>query len=332
MTTESRPPWQLPRREFIGLGIGAFVLTAVPMVGWRRPRLLRRAIPVMGTIAEVVVLHHDEAAAQAAIDVALAELRRVEWLMTRFSATSDIGRANRGAARDGVRISAETADVLAAALDWSATSAGRFDPALGGASELWDVLNRQAPPASSEVARLAQRGFWRSVDVSRRADGTQAVRFTDADVHIDLGGIAKGHAVDRALRAVREAGIGRAMVVAGGDLATMGAGPEGGDWQVGIRDPHDARRLAGSLQIRDRAVATSGDYERYFRWRGERFHHLIDPATGAPRRTSYRSQTVVAATCRDADAAATATFGLDEAEARRVAGRAAGVVEVHPLA
>lgn len=332
MNADLRDARRLARRDFVALGIGAFVLTALPVGLWRPLRLVRRAIPVMGTLAEVVVVHRDETTAQRAIDAALAELRRIERLMTRFTTTSDIGRANASAARDGVRVSAETAEVVAAALDWAAATHGRFDPALGGASELWDVLNRQVPPPAAEVRRLAHRGLWRAVDVARRADGSHALRFADADVRLDLGGIAKGHAVDRALAAIRNAGVGRAMVVAGGDLATLGAGPDGGDWQVGIRDPHDARRLAGSLAIRDRAVATSGDYERLFRWRGERFHHLLDPATGAPRRTSFHSQTVVADTCRSADAAATATFGLTAEDAGRVARALAGAVEVHPLA
>lgn len=328
---DRRPPLTLGRRDFVALGIGAFVLTALPVAARRRPRLVRRAIPVMGTIAEVVVVHHDELEAQWAIDAALAELRRVEGLMTRFAPTSDIGRANLGAARDGVRVSAETATVIAAALHWASATDGRFDPALGGASELWDVLNRQAPPDADAVQRLAQRGFWRSVDVARMQDGSHAVRFADADVHLDLGGIAKGHAVDRALDALRREGLTRAMVVAGGDLATMGAGPDGGDWRVGIRDPHDRERIVRTLELRDAAVATSGDYERFFRWRGERFHHLIDPATGAPRRSAFHSQTVVAATCREADAAATATFGLPQDAAMRIAARTAGAVEVYPL-
>lgn len=322
-----RPP---TRREFLAIGTGLFVALSMPLRLRRLVPLVRRSVPLMGTIAEVQVAHRDERLAEAAIDAALAELRWVERTMTRFQADSDIGRANLGAGAEGIEISAETALVLEAGLRWSSVSDGTFDPALGSASELWDVLHRREPPPAGAVERLASRGFWRKVDVSGRG-GRAKVRFDDRDIHLDLGGIAKGYGIDRAVTALRRSGIAHAIVTVGGDLYALGHAPDGAAWEVGIRDPHHLDKLAGRLSVADRAVTTSGDYERFFRWRGVRYHHLIDPRTAAPRRTPMRSVTVLGGDCMNADAAATAVFGMTTDAAQRVARRLLGDAEVIPL-
>ncbi len=140
---------------------------------------------------------------------------------------------------------------------------------------------------------------------------------------IDLGGIAKGYAVDRAVAALRAHGIERGLVNAGGDLYAVGRSEDGDPWRVGIRHPEDPRRLLGELAIEDAAVATSGDYERAFRHAGRTFHHLLDPRTAAPREAAPHSVSVQAASCLEADAAATAAFGMgSEAAVRALALRA----------
>lgn len=319
------------RREFLTLGMGLFVALSLPFAVRRRTLLTRRTLPLMGTLAELQVVHPDEQLAEAAIDAALGELLWVERTMTRFRPDSDIGRANLGAAREAVCLTAATAEVLHAALRWAEASEGRFDPALGAASELWDVLNRQAPPPEREVRHLAGRGFWRRVDLDRFR-GKPAVRFEDPELHLDLGGIAKGYGIDRAVAALRARGIRHALVTVGGDLYVLGHAPGGEPWRVGIRSPDDPAALAATLAVSDRAVATSGDYERFFSWRGTRYHHLIDPETAAPRRSALRSATVLAARAIDADAAATSVFGMPRDDAVRTARRLAADAEVIPLA
>jgi thiamine biosynthesis lipoprotein len=318
------------RREFLTVGTGVFVALSMPWSLRRRLPLVKRSYPLMGTIAEVQVAHADERLAEDAIDAALAELQWVERTMTRFRADSDIGRANLGAARDGVVVSDETAKVIAAALQWSSVSDGNFDPALGSASELWDVLNRREPPPAGQVQRLASRGFWRKVDIARSGQKAM-VRFDDPDLHLDLGGIAKGYGIDRAVQALRRKGIAHGIVTVGGDLYALGNAPDGAPWQVGIRDPHDLDRLAGRLAVSDRAVGTSGDYERFFNWHGTRYHHLIDPRTAAPRRTVVHSVTVQGDNCMNTDAAATAVFGMAPDTAQRTARRVLADAEVIPL-
>ena len=318
------------RREFLAVGTGVFVALTIPLALRRRMPLIRRSFPLMGTIAELQVAHRDERLAEDAIDAALAELQWVERAMTRFRPDSDIGRVNLGAGHEGIEVSAETALVIETALHWSSVSDGNFDPALGAASELWDVLHRHQPPPPGAVERLASRGFWRKVDIARQSRSA-SVRFDDRDLQLDLGGIAKGYGIDRAVAALRTRGIAHGIVTVGGDLYALGRAPDGAPWEVGIRDPHNLDRLAGRLAVADRAVATSGGYARFFTWRGVRFHHLLDPRTAAPRRTPVHSVTVLGDNCMNADAAATAVFGMATDAAERVARRILGDAEVIPL-
>jgi thiamine biosynthesis lipoprotein len=304
------------RREFVALGMGAFVVAATPGLLRRKRRLVRRTVPLMGTMAEIGVVHGDERYAQGAIDAAIAELRRVDRTMTRFSHDSDVGRANREAAHRPVPVTRATAEVIAAGLTWAAASDGAFDPAVGRVTELWDVGHRFAPPTASELQAVARPGLYRGLELGRQAD-IPVVVFHDAAIGLDLGGIAKGYGVDRAVIALREWGVRDALVNVGGDLYALGVSEDGDPWEVGVRDPADPARLAARFRISDRAVATSGDYQQYFDHGGRRYHHLMDPRTGSPRETAVRSVTVAADHCMTADAAGTAVFGQDRSTATR---------------
>ena len=321
----------LGRREFIAFGLGAFVVASVPLAARGRGRLVRRSVPVMGPIAELAVVSDDARHAHAALDAAVDELLGVERMMTRFTSSSDIGRANAAAARDGVAVSPETAQVVAEALRWAESTDGAYDPAIGGAVALWDVTHRHAPPAEDAVRRLAGRGLHRAVDVGTLR-GAPALRYHDADVHLDLGAIAKGYGVDRAAAALRARNVRGALVNVGGDLYAIGSSPEGDAWRVGVQDPADQRALIATLDVSDAAVATSGTYRQFFRYRGMRFHHLLDPVTAKPRITGTRSLTIQADCCMHADVAATALYGMPAGDAARIlARRAPGARIVHTV-
>ena len=316
---------RLGRREFISFGVGAFAVASLPIAAGRRlarGAVVRRTMPVMGTLAEFAVVHRDPAVAHAAIDAAMAELTRVERTMTRFTTTSFIGRANLEAASAPVPVDAPTALVVAEALRWAAATGGAFDPAVGGIVRRWDVTHRHEPPPADALAPLAGRHLHRAVEVGAHR-GAHVLRYHDRDVSLDLGAIAKGYGVDRAVDALRRHGIRQAVVDVGGDLYALGESNDGEPWRIGIQHPADARALVGTIEVRDAAIATSGTYLQYFRWRGARYHHLMDPATAAPRETRTRSLTIRADSCMHADVAATALYGMsvDEGNAllRRVA-------------
>lgn len=303
----------LGRREFVGLGLGAFVVAAIPLAKRRPVGVVHRTMPVMGTIAQFAVVHRDPQEAHAAIDAAMAELLWVERTMTRFTDTSDIGRANLHASREGVFVTPETAHVTNEALRWANALGGRYDPAIGAVCKLWDVKHRHEPPPDARVAELANRRFYSSVEPGVLR-GTPVLRYHDAGARLDLGSIAKGFGVDRAIAALRRLDIEKAVVVAGGDLYALGTAPSGDPWSIGIQSPMDERAIVGTIELADRGVATSGTYRQFFRYRGHRYHHIMDPVTAQPRATTMQSLTIAADSVMHADAATTALFGLADAD------------------
>jgi len=313
------------RREFLVLGMGALAVATVPRAFRRRTAMIRRQLPVMGTVAEIAVRHPDEAWARKAMEAAFSELRRVDATMSRFRADSDVGRLNAAPRGTAVPVGDDTAEVLSAALLWAGASEGRFDPCLGRVAELWAVDSRTAPPTSGQRAGLGTGSHAASLEVER-STGLAHARLHDREAAVDLGGIAKGYGVDLAARAMRDNGLFHALVNVGGDLVALGVDEDGDPWKIGVRSPDHPDRIAHTLRVSDEAVATSGDYLQYFEYAGRRYHHLLDPATGEPRRTAMRSLTVAAPSCLAADAGATAAFGAGPDRADRVLGARASVI------
>jgi thiamine biosynthesis lipoprotein len=305
------------RRDFLALGVGALAVATLPRALRRPQPLVRRQIPVMGTVAEIAVRHPDQAWAQRAIDAAFSELRRVDATMSRFKVDSDVGRTNTAAGRFAATVSEDTAEVLAAALLWAEVSGGRFDPCLGRVCEVWHVSDRSTPPSDAELAGAGRGSRYRSLEVERTGSAPRAFLHA-ADAAVDLGGIAKGYGVDLAARALRDQGVFHALVNVGGDLVAMGVDDGDDPWKVGVRSPDHVEQVVEVLHVSDRAVATSGDYLQYFQHGGRRYHHLLDPLSGEPRQTTMRSLTVEAADCMSADAAATALFGAERGVATEI--------------
>lgn len=304
----------MDRRNFLALGAGVLGVAAAP--GWLRPeeRLVRLTVPVMGTVAELAVPARHEGLARQALSAAAAELRRVEALMTRFRGDSDVGRFNRAGVGERVPVSTETADVVREALAWSRRTGGAFDPTLERLTASWDPVTHDAPPDASALQRArADAGAWERLEVASLPGESRAVLVRAPGTALDLGGIAKGYGVDRAARTLREHGVLRGLVNVGGDLMALGEGPGGRPWRVGIRDPRNPEGVLQTVELVDQAVATSGDYLRFFRHGGKRYHHILDPRTGEPAASRVRTVTVVAADVTTADAAATAVFaaGVD---------------------
>lgn len=187
-----------------------------------------------------------------------------------------------------------------------------FRPDLGPLTSLWAIGTDEARlPADWEIQAALAR-----IDSTRfTVHDTVTAMLEPFGASIDLGGVAKGYAVDRACVVLHDLGVTAAMVWAGGDLRVFGEKPNGEPWRVAVRHPRDPEQYTAVLELRgDRAVATSGDYERYLEVDGHRYHHILDPLTGYPSRASV-SATVVAPTCMDADAYATALFVLGPEDA-----------------
>ena len=248
----------------------------------------RRARPLLGTFVEIGVTEAATPAAEAAVDAAFAAVAKVHRLMSFHEAGSDVSRLNREACERAVVVDLWTFEVLEAALDLNRRSAGAFDVTVAPVLEGLRLLPRHGGPSAPV---RASGGDIIELSAGRR------VRFRSPGMRIDLGGIAKGFAVDRAVAALREHGISGGVVNAGGDVAAFGPQPH----IVDIRDPGDPRRLVCRTEIRDEALATSGARFDLHRSDAAEVTAVIDPAAGEPVH-AVRGASVRAPSCLIADA------------------------------
>ena len=244
----------------------------------------------MGTRVAVEVWHEDAAAAEAAIEVVIAEMHRIDALMSTYKPESQLSLVNREAAAGPVTVDPELARLVARALEFSAMSGGAFDITYASIGYLYDYRAGRHP-SDAEIAAALPAINWRHVVVDSSAS---TIRFQKPGVRIDLGGIAKGHAVDSCIALLEARGIRNATVTAGGDSRILGD-RRGRPWIVGIRHPDDRERVIARIPIEDAAISTSGDYERFFDEDGVRYHHIIDPKTGKSPH-GVRSVTIIAPT------------------------------------
>ncbi|MGH8494837.1 MAG: FAD:protein FMN transferase [Gammaproteobacteria bacterium] len=259
---------------------------------------------IMGTGMRVELWLEDERAAKEAIDSGWREMHRIDRLMSTYKDDSEISAVNREAAQHPVEISAELFDLIEESLELSRLSNGAFDITYASVGYLYDYREHRKPSDEQIEAALPAIDY-RHVKLDEEA-GT--VAFDAPGVRVDLGGIAKGYAVERCVDLLREQGVEHAIVTAGGDSRILGD-RRGKPWIVGIRDPRERGRIVARLPLADEAISTSGDYERYFEEDGERYHHIISPATGRSVDT-VRSATVIGPNATRTDGLSTAIFVL----------------------
>jgi thiamine biosynthesis lipoprotein len=293
-----------PRRllTYLLLASATTACTAAPAPA----RLVEEARPAMGSVLRLSAWTSDVAGAHAAFNAAFAEFDRLETLLSVWQPGSDVARLNAAAGREPLAVSDDTRAVLAAAAEAHRRTNGAFDVTFGALADVWrfdhDQDNRR--PTDADIrARLPlvdQR-----VVVIDRPPGTAFIERPGARVH--LGGIGKGYAVDRAAAILRSRGVADFMIQGGGDLYAAGR-RDGRPWRVGIQDPRGpADEPFATLDLSDRTLSTSGDYERFFIADGVRYHHLLDPETGQPAR-GCRSVSIVASGALEADWLSTGVF------------------------
>ena len=267
---------------------------------------ITREAAIMGTRCAVELWSEDVPAGEAAIEAVFAEMRRIDALMSTYKSGSEISRVNALAADGAVAISAELHALLEASLEYSRLSGGAFDITYASVGYLYDYRNRERPAAAAIGAALPGVDYRQlRLDPQRRT-----VAFARPGMRIDLGGIAKGYAVDRSIALLRARGITRAMVNAGGDTRVTGD-RFGAPWVIGIRHPDRADEVVLRIPLVDAAFSTSGDYERYFEEGGVRHHHILDPRTGQSPH-ELRSVTIIAAEALRTDGLSTAVFVLGQ--------------------
>ncbi len=267
---------------------------------------------VMGAFAEVTAVAANNAAAARAVEAAYARLEDVNRLMSDYVDDSEIGRLNQRDANDPLIVSPETLTVLKAAAAISADSGGAFDITVRPLVSLWrEAAQNDVAPTEAALQAVRARTGWRHVQLE---EDTRTVTLAVNDMQLDLGGIAKGYALDLAAEAMQRAGAVGGLVNVGGDVLGYGRRDDGKPWRIGVKDPF-ADDVLGSIAIDNRAVATSGHQQRFFEIDGRRYSHIIDPRTARPAEQAH-SVTVIAPDGLTADAWATAFSVLSVEEGR----------------
>ena len=237
-------------------------------------------------------------------------IREIEQRMSVNIPESDIARLNAAAGTRAVSVSRETLEVVEAGLEFSRASGGAFNIAVGPLVKLWGIGTGSAavPPQSAIDAALGRIDFRKVV-----ADNSGETLFLGEEgMALDLGAIAKGYAADQAAEVLRGAGVGRAIIDLGGNILVLGTRPGGEPWRVGVQNPLLERgQFLGIIAASDTSIVSSGAYERFFTAPdGERYHHILDTATGRPVSNGLYQVTVMAKSSRDADALSTLLFAL----------------------
>jgi len=270
-------------------------------------RLFRQTFRAMAGEHELQLAHHDIAVARRAAAAAIADVKRIEAKYSRYLADSVTSRINAAAGRDAVAIDTETAALLRYAEQCFALSEGLFDITSGVLRRVWDFkADRPRLPTASELASVVQLVGWPRVEWA-----DNAIRLPQAGMEIDFGGIGKEYAADRVATICLEHGLRHGLVNLSGDVRAIGPQPDGSPWRVGIRHPRAQGAAIAGFDLAAGALATSGDYERYFDVAGTRYCHILNPATGMPV-AHWQSVSVVSPLCVVAGSCATIAMLLED--------------------
>ncbi|MFN3480029.1 MAG: FAD:protein FMN transferase [Thermodesulfovibrionales bacterium] len=283
------------RDEKLGksLSILIFFLSVLPLLACstERERVFRKSKILMDTLVTINVVASSEDKAERAIDKAFDEIRRLEGLISFWSEDSEIAEINRKAGISPVKVSPLTLDIIEKALYVSEKTGGAFDPTVGPLMRLWDFKKGIIPDEGIIKDRLKLVDYREMV--IDRANSTAFLR--RKGMSFDTGGIAKGYAADLAVSVLKREGIKGGLVAVAGDIKAFGTKPDGRPWLVGIRNPRPKDKddeVIATIELKEMAISTSGDYERFFIKDGKRYHHIMNPKTGQPA-TGCQSVTVI---------------------------------------
>lgn len=287
------------------VGLTALAVSALSCSGGGE-QIFRDSKLLMGTVVQITIGGVPESQARAAMEEAFAEIERIDRLLSSYRQESVIARLNREGHQQKIPLDKEIFDMLRESLAISERSSGAFDVTIWPVSKLWGFDKGGSLPEPGSLAQAVKMVGYRDLILE---ESGHSVGYGRQGMGVDLGAIAKGWAVDRAMEKLAAGGIANGIIDAGGDLRLSGSRPGKGFWRIGVQHPRDTGALLFTLDLTDTAIVTSGDYERSFEERGVRYHHILDPATGMPAR-GCQSVTVLAPTAAEADAAATAAFVL----------------------
>lgn len=268
----------------------------------KRPLIKQREL-LMNTVAEITVYRPEDKPAVAA---AFNAIKDIEKLASRFLPASELNKINANAGRVPVKVNDILFDMIEMSVHFSKMSDGAFDITVGPVVSLWSIGTKQSIPRDKEIREKLKLVSYKNIVLDR---AKKTVFLKNTGMQIDLGGVAKGYAVDRAIEVLKGQQVARAMVQLGGEIGFLGQPPSGKFRNIGIQHPRDNKKIIALMSITDEQVSTSGDYFRYFVHNGVRYHHILDPHNGYPAR-GCQAVTVITDKKSDADILATTVFVL----------------------
>jgi len=235
----------------------------------------------MACTYSIVIYGDDDQPLRQTVDAAFDEVDRIDRLMSHYKPDSPLSRLNRDAAKKPIKAEPELFDFLAECLRYSRASDGAFDITVGPLMKAWGFFRGEGRMPSQQELSAARRCVGYQHVILNAQERT--VFFDRAGVELDLGGIAKGYAVDRAVAVLKQRGIKNALVSAGGStIYGLGAPPKEIGWEVKLQDPVAPYQTALTVRLKDQALSVSGSYEKFFEMGGRRYSHIMDPRTGRP--------------------------------------------------
>jgi len=296
--------------------VSFIVLIFLPLIaGCSGHKTVQKTETIMGTQVSITVVAKTEQEGEAAIDAAMAEVRRFDRMMSLYKDDSEITRVNLAAGKGPVEVSPEMIEIVEAARKISELTDGAFDVTVGPLVVLWQMrLKEGAAPTETEIESIKNRVGYRNIITDKKASTLFLMK---PGMIMDFGGCAKGYVADRVAELLKGRGIDNAIVALAGDIRVMGHRPDGSSWRIGVQHPRDSAKTLTVLELSDKFISTSGDYERYQIVHRKRYHHILDPRTGKPSE-GMESVTLVGDRGSDGDPLATALFILGPKQGRKI--------------
>ncbi|MDR3566249.1 MAG: FAD:protein FMN transferase [Negativicutes bacterium] len=307
-------------RAFIGLIVIIFAVTGCAPSAWFAPKPYKETQFLMDTIIEITAYGPN---AEPAVKAAFAEFKRLHELTNNFDPNSQVSRVNQLAGREKVKVDPDVLTMIKRSNELSDQLDGVFDVTIGPLVELWGIGRKgEFVPSQAEIDRLLPLVNYHLMELDPAA-GT--IYLSKAGMLIDLGGIAKGYATDKAVDILKAKGITSALVNAGGDVRVIGKRPDGNPWRIGVQHPRQPAGVIAKMAMTDwDTLETSGDYQRYITSNGVQYSHILDPRTGRQPK-GLASVTMVINSSTDGDILSTALFVLGPERALEALKRFPGV-------
>lgn len=270
---------------------------------------------MMGTLVKVKVYGADS---KKVTEEVIAEIKHLENMMSTSIKDSDISKINKNAGQQAVRVSKDTFTVIKKAQKFARLTDGLFDPSIGPLVNIWGIgTSEEKIPTKNEINKILPLVNYKNIILD---NDKMTVYLTKPDMKIDVGGIAKGYAADKAVSILKKHNIKHAFIDIGGNVMVHGKKPDNSLWSIGIQNPRGNRNeIMAVVKLASKTVVTSGDYERYFIKNNKRYHHILNPKTGYPTSNNIISATVIDESSLIADALATSILLLGEKKGLKLA-------------